>query len=533
MAATISPQALHDSILRALANDGSELAIVDVRDEQVFAEDHLLYAISVPLSRLELLMADLVPRKDTAVVLCDAGSGEPGAARAADALAAYGYSNLSVLDGGVAGWAAAGYETYSGFNVPSKAFGEHVEHHFDTPSVSAEELKGMIDSGEDMVILDSRPMDEYNTMNIPGGVCCPGGELVYRINAIAPDPDTTVVVNCAGRTRSIIGAQSLRNAGIPNKVVALRNGTMGWHLSGFQLEHGNTKNHPDVATSDVDTAQGRAADVAGRFAVETVTPQQVEAWKKDGSRTLFLLDVRTAGEFAAGHLAGAKHAPGGQLVQATDRYAGVRGARLVTVCDSGVRATMAAHWLKQMNWEVYVLEGGTAGSQLQSGTATRPLLGNPDAAEKIAPAALKRALDAGEACVLDLGYSRDYRKGHIPSAHFVVRARLADDKSNLPPAAKYVLTSEDGLLAAVAAADAADTLGTPVAVLDGGTDAWAAAGLPMETGETAMASDPTDVWLKPYERKGTVEDFMNEYLTWEIALVDQIKKDDTVRFWSP
>ena len=69
----------------------------------------------------------------------------------------------------------------------------------------------------------------------------PGGELVYRIGDLAPDPKTLVVVNCAGRTRSIMGAESLRRAGIPNKVVALRNGTMGWELAGFRCDRGRTE----------------------------------------------------------------------------------------------------------------------------------------------------------------------------------------------------------------------------------------------------------------------------------------------------
>jgi rhodanese-related sulfurtransferase len=533
MANTISAKAVHDAILKALANDGSELAIVDVRDEQAFAEGHLLYAISISLSRLELLMADLAPGRDVPVVLCDAGDGQDLAMRAAATLATHGYSDVSVLEGGVKGWAATGYEIYAGFNVPSKAFGEHVEHHFGTPSVSAEELKAMMESGEDMVILDSRPMDEYNTMNIPGATCCPGGELVFRLNEIAPDPNTTVVVNCAGRTRSIIGAQSLINAGTPNKVVALQNGTMGWHLSGFQLEHGNDSLHPDVGEATVSVAKGRAEDVAGRFQVATASMDQVREWQADSSRSLFLLDVRTAKEFAAGHLASAKHAPGGQLVQATDRYAGIRGARLVTMCDTGVRSTMAAHWLKQMNWDVYVLEGGLPESGLQKGAGKKLVLGTPDEAETLGVGTLKPAVDAGSAVVLDLGYSRDYRNGHIPGAHFVIRSRMAVDKANIPLATEYVVTSEDGLLAAVAAPEIAEILGAPVKVLAGGTKSWTDARLELETGETNLASEPTDVWLKPYERKGTVEDFMNEYLTWEIALVDQIKRDDTVKFWSP
>ncbi|MCA8927447.1 MAG: thiosulfate sulfurtransferase [Alphaproteobacteria bacterium] len=532
MPAPTTPEALHDLILKALANDGTELAIVDVREEQAFADNHLLYAISVPLSRLELLMADLAPRKTARVVVCAAGDGDL-ATRAAAKLEGYGYAHVGVLEGGVAGWSQAGYETYAGFNVPSKAFGEHVEHHFGTPSVTAEQLNAMMQAGENMVILDSRPMDEYHTMNIPGGICCPGGELVYRVQEIAPDPSTTVVVNCAGRTRSIIGAQSLINAGIPNKVVALQNGTMGWHLSGFQLEHGNTRLHPDPSATAVDAARQRAGGVDSRFRVAHATLDQVRAWERDPSRSVYLVDVRTAEEFAAGHLPGSKHAPGGQLVQATDRYAGVRGARVVTVCDTGVRSTMAAHWLKQMNWDVYVLEGGLPADGLETGAGATPVLGDPTSAPTLAADALKAALDAGETAVIDLGYSRDYRKGHIPGAHYLIRSRLEADKANLPAAAAYVATSEDGLLAAVAAAELSDALGRPVTALAGGTAAWVAAGYPLEAGESHMASEPNDVWLKPYERKGTVEDFMNEYLTWEIALVDQIKRDDTVTFWSP
>jgi rhodanese-related sulfurtransferase len=532
MSRSLSPQKLHDLILKALANDGTELAIVDVREEQAFADNHLLYAISVPLSRLELLMADLAPRRAITVVVCDAGDGGL-ASRAAAKLEGFGYTSVSILEDGVAGWAKAGYETYAGFNVPSKAFGEHVEHHFGTPSVTAEQLHEMIQSQQKMIILDSRPMDEYNTMNIPGATCCPGGELVYRVHEIAPDPDTTVVVNCAGRTRSIIGAQSLINAGIPNKVVALQNGTMGWHLSGFTLEHGNTRLHPEPSTPAIDTAKKRASDVEQRFQVAHASLDQVKAWQQDKSRSLFLVDVRTAEEYAAGHFAGSKHAPGGQLVQATDRYAGVRGARVVTICDTGVRSAMAAHWLKQMNWDVYVLEGGLAAGELAVGQDRKPVLGNPGDAPTIAASDLKAALDTNQAAVIDLGYSRDYRKGHIPGASFLIRSRTATDKVNLPKAAQFIVTSEDGLAAAIAAEELSAELGAPVLALSGGTQAWRDAGLPLESGETRMASEPTDVWLKPYERKGTVEDFMNEYLTWEIALVDQIKKDDTVKFWSP
>ena len=524
MPKTCSPKALHDLIAAA---DG-EYAVVDVRGERAFSDGHLMHAISVPLGRLEVMIGDLAPRLTTPIYLTDGSEGF--AEKAATRLEAVGYTDVNILEGGTKGWGDAEYEVYGGFNVPSKAFGEFVEHHFGTPSVSAEELKAMMDGGEKMVIVDSRPMDEYNVMNIPSASCCPGGELVYRAHELAPDADTTIVVNCAGRTRSIIGAQSLINAGIENKVVALQNGTMGWHLSGFQLEHGNAKlAGMELSDAAIAKAKTRAADVARRFQVTEVDGATFDGWMGDSDRTTFLLDVRHPHEYEAGHLPGSISAPGGQLVQATDRYAGVRGARLVLVDDGNlVRATMAAHWLTQMHWDVYVLAGGLPDTGLEAGKRPLQPLGMPTVST-VSVEDAKAKLAAGWVTV-DVATSRDYRLGHIPDAWWTTRARLDAAAGKLPEAAGYLATSEDGVVAAYAASELAALTGKPTAALDRGTAAWKAAGGAMQDGETHHADEADDVWLKPYERKGVVEDFMKEYLTWEIDLIKQVERDDLVSF---
>ncbi len=61
---------------------------------------------------------------------------------------------------------AAGFELFSGVNVPSKAFGELVEHEGGTPSISAEELHALMQSGTDMVVLDFR-VPSTNTRAFP------------------------------------------------------------------------------------------------------------------------------------------------------------------------------------------------------------------------------------------------------------------------------------------------------------------------------------------------------------------------------
>ena len=334
--------------LRAMLLDGNELALLDVREERIFSESHLLFARSVPLSRLELRMARLVPRRATRIVPVDGGDGL--AERAAEVLGAAGYTDVGILDGGNPAWAAASYELFSGVNVPSKAFGEFVEHESGTPSISAQELDALMQAGADMVVLDSRPFDEYSRVSIPTGVNVPGAELVLRVHDMAPSPDTLVVVNCAGRTRSIIGAQSLINAGVPNKVVALRNGTMGWRLAGLKPDSGKSQRAPEVSHGALAWAKSAAERVAAKLDIRSIDEAALAQMRADESRTTYLFDVRDSAEYAAGHVAGALSAPGGQLVQATDQYAGTLHARIVCVDDKEVRAVMTASWLRQMGW---------------------------------------------------------------------------------------------------------------------------------------------------------------------------------------
>jgi rhodanese-related sulfurtransferase len=513
-----------------------EFALLDVREQGVHYKGHPFFAASLPLSRLELMVEDLVPRKSAPLVLLDGGD-EDLAGRAAAKLAALGYTDVSILEGGCSAWQAAGGELFSGVNVPSKAFGEFVEHHYDTPRIPPEELQRLKASGKKLVILDSRPYDEYHRMNIPGGVDAPGAELVYRVHDLAPDPDTLVVVNCAGRTRSIIGCQSLRNAGIPNTVVALKDGTMGWELAGFECEHGSKAVAPAPSARGLAAAQSAAAKVADRFQVKFATRATVQAWQQDPARTLYLLDVRTREEFEAQRIAGARHAPGGQLVQATDETVGVRNSRIVLIDPARVRSVMTASWLNQMGWDdVYVLEpegaDGFAGWPLEDGPRRRALPGAVNVATLLAPELGTLAANPAT-CVVDLATSLRYRARHIPGAWWAVRARLAEARAKLPPPARLVLTSDDGLLARLAAPEAAALWpGVEIRVLEGGSAAWFAAGLPVESGMTRATTTLDDVWYKPYdhEHEGDYEKHARAYLSWEVALVDQIKRDPTIRF---
>jgi rhodanese-related sulfurtransferase len=522
---------------RLLARE--ETALLDVREEDPFAQEHPLWAANLPLSRIEIEAWRRIPRLDTFIALYGAHGDTDLAPLAARTLASLGYTNLHLLEGGLEGWRAAGGELFRDVNVPSKSFGELVEHERHTPSLSAAEVKALIDGKANVVVLDARRFDEYRTMSIPSATSVPGAELVLRVRELAPDPATQVIVNCAGRTRSIIGTQSLVNAGIPNAVAALRNGTIGWKLAGQELDHGAGRKAP-AAVSDAHRAQAQAdaRRVADKAGVRRIALDALHALEAPG-RTLYRFDVRTPEEYEAGHLPGFASAPGGQLVQETDHQVPVRGARIVLADDDGVRASMSASWLAQMGWEVYVPDAVPAASAFTEKAVPPPVY--PLAAvaiREISPNDLAALLKQPSAtAVIDVTTSANYVKRHIPGAWYAIRAQLAEAIGTaIAPTQRYVLTCGSSLLARYAAADLRQRLDAEgrrdveVLVLAGGNAAWFAAGFEGESGETRLATQRTDRYRRPYEGTDAPPEAMQAYLDWEYGLVAQLGRDGTHHF---
>lgn len=516
--------------LKAWIHDDAELALLDVREHGQYGESHLFFAVPLPYSTLELEIERMVPRKSARVVVYGDNTSAGAVSASARILSRLGYTSVRALQGGIEAWKQAGYSTFAGVNLPSKTFGELAEHAYGTPSVSADELHKMLnDENENIVVLDGRPVQEYRKMNIPGAICCPNGELALRVGELVPDPKTTIVINCAGRTRSIIGAQTLINLDIPNKVYALENGTQGWYLADYPLEHKSSRVYPQVISEgSLAALRERSAGLVRKFALPSASAEQVRTWLADGERSVFLCDVRTEEEYREDGLpALVQHAPGGQLIQATDQYVGVRKARIVLFDSDGIRAPVVASWLKQLGWEVYLLPdlAGLEG-----------LPAAPDQRVARQAAVVPRDTLAGFVAghpgvrVLDARPSQEFRKARIEGSTWVVRPTLLERAAGGQRGPVLLLGPDQGRLGLLAqdlaSAGFADV---HLAVVD--TAFLRASGLPLRTDDGALAdSECIDYLFFVHDRHDGNKEAARKYLEWETNLVSQLDEQERNTF---
>jgi rhodanese-related sulfurtransferase len=319
---------------------------------------------------------------------------------------------------------------------------------------------------------------------------------------------------------------------VPNKVVSLKNGTQGWHLAGYPILKGSSARAPAISPAGHAAARAAASRVAERFGIARITAATLAKWRSESNtRTLYVFDVRDPNEYRLAHIPGMKNVPGGQLVQETDRHVATWGARVVLVDNDGVRAVMTAHWMKQMGWDAHAMTTDLMEQTCVTGDREPYVLGLDGVTiETIDPQSLHSRMPAGGVSVIDLDWSRDYRDGHIPGAYHGIRARLDAVLPQLPSSDTVVFTSSDGVLAGLAAIDAKVMRSALTLALEGGTAAWRKAGLPLEQGATRMTTAPDDIRLRAREQAAGAEQAMRAYLSWEVALAEQMATDDDQRF---
>lgn len=501
---------------RLRRHEGDEWALLDLREVGEAAEGHPFGSVNLPYSRLERDIPLLVPRPETPIVLIDAGDGV--ATRAARALRRVGWRDVSIAHGGIPAWQAAGLPLFKGVHSWSKAFGEWVQHHFAPPEIGPEDLASVMAGPNPPVLVDGRPLAEHRLFTLPDAVSCPNAELPLRLPAIAADR-REVVVHCAGRTRSIIGAQTVRDFGLPVRIAALKDGTQGWELAG--LQRAGKAERPAAPTPSgelVERAKERAGLVMQQNGIPTVTALQVTDWLQAG-RTTYRLDPRPGDEGTPPP--GFRRAPGTTLIQQTDQFVAVKGARVVLWDPLLVRAVFAALWLRRMGIEAFV-------------QTDPPPQADPEPAQKVSlpplpplSAAELAAHIAAGGQVIDIRPGADWRAWRLAGSFRALRPTLP--RLPLPPAAQVALLCNDTTLAQLAATDLVDAGHAVTGACIAGRADLAAAGHDLATTPPAEGWQAIDIMDEVHfcagRHSGNLDD-ARRYLDWETGLVARLQAFD-------
>ena len=521
------PALIAPETLEYLLRNRSRLGVIDVREEGEFNASHVPGAVCVPRRLLELRIRPMFPYIGEQIVVCDdTGARSMSAARA---LQEIGYRRVAVLAGGVNRWFSEDRPTMWGINVPSKVFGEQVEVGERVPTWSAAELARRMRDGEAVRIIDTRTPEEFRRFSIPGAECVPNVEIALRARDIAREtPNATIVINCGGRTRSIIGASTLRRMGF-NNVVSLKNGTSGWVLAGLQVEVGNPRVRLDVPSQhSVADAERHARRFAREDGVRFVTAGSLAKFiEQFADSTVYCIDVRTRAEYVQGHIPGFTWFPGGQAIQRSDDAVPVRSAPVIFCCNGIARAAITASWFRRMGYpQVMAVVGGVdrwqkAGGDLETGD---PYEKPPNFAatlksvRQLTPEQLSAELAEGAVSgILFTGTSREFADSHVPGAVWLSRSWLDTKISEVFPDtnARLVLTDSDGVTGLMGCGDLSRLGYTNCSALRGGMPEWVNAGQPVERGLTGVLVAPEDVL--PTIPWRSYENMMN-YLRWEEAL---------------
>lgn len=510
---TLSAQASKTRI-----HGAGECALLDIREHGQYGEGHPFLSVHCPYSDFEQSVHRLVPNTQVPVILMD--DGDELALKAAVRLQAMGYADVAILEGGAPAWANAGYTLFKGVNLPSKTLGELVEHVDQPQRLTPQDVHAWQQAGRAFHFFDTRPPNEYAKMTIPGARCVPNGELAHRLSAVVPNPTDPIVVTCAGRTRGLIGAAGLARLGLPNPIYAVENGTQGWALAGLTLQRGNGQPAmPALSPEHLAASRARADALIASEQLTVLDAQAFASLADDPTRTLYLVDVRSAEEYAQSHLPGAEHAWSGQIAQAADLTMGVRRARVVLSDDTGMRAALAALWLRALGYEPYILRETRADALPAAWRRNSPVLPSVPTLAQVAASELADALRLGQVNLVDLRASQAFRKRHVQGARWAIRARLQD----LPADRELVLVADDAVAAAYAAQDLRDLGSVVRGLLAGGPVDWEAGGLTLAASPNVPPdADCIDFLFFVHDRHDGNLDAARRYLAWETGLMAQL-----------
>ena len=305
--------------------------------------------------------------------------------------------------------------------------------------IAQKDFVDMVIAGDDMTIIDIRSADDYAKGHIQGAVNMPWGTAISEGLSSIP-ADKPVFIYCYTGQTAGQAVTTLNLAGFDARSVNL-----GWNLGISKVEGVEAVTTTDAATltagvteidaniqAALDAYYAGLADVAdSKYKNYKVSEDDLKAMVDANDDSIYILSVRKAEDFAAGHIAGASNIPFGNDMAASFSTLPM-DKTIVVYCYTGQTAGQTTAALRLMGYDAVSLNGGMGNAaNAPSGWANKgyPVVGEvsmgieklyaemPDHIYKIAQADFIDMVKAGDAMtIVDIRSAEDYAKGHVQGA---------------------------------------------------------------------------------------------------------------------
>jgi rhodanese-related sulfurtransferase len=287
-----------------------------------------------------------------------------------------GYTDVRNLIGGINAWNAAGLPLEGAAEADTAPDALDLESTFadyidalpgSFNAVRVGDVEEAVASDDVPILLDVRTVDEFTEGHIEGAIHVPLNDLTQNLDLL-PDLDAEIIVYCGSGHRSALGMVALNLLGYEN-AVSLLGGVRAWSNSDLPVTDAVTPVEAGTAP-EFDAALFAVVDdyvqsIPQGYYIVRADGLNVELVEED----IFLLDVRTGGEFEDGYIEGATHVPLSELMTSLDALPDA-DASIVVYDNPTHRSSIAMALLQMLGYDNVRTLGGGYGAWVNSDLPT-------------------------------------------------------------------------------------------------------------------------------------------------------------------
>ena len=329
-----------EQAIKLLKNNKKNISFLDIRERKQYVHGFAFGSVNCPFSKFKYLIKELVPDLNTNLILIGVKNNNQ-TNQIQKILTKFRYCRSYIIKGDYKNWKKHKFPLWAGEYTFSKAFGEWIEITSNIKNLYAKELNKIHKKNHNYLQIDARPKKEFEKFSLPQSVQCSGGELPCYINN-KENLKKNYIVHCAGRTRSIIAYQTLKDFDFENKKYVLNGGTQNWVLNGYDRKFKNKSKIKSTKINYKDDLK-LANSVAKKFNIPST---QIKSKQANSYNFQINSEIKNFKK-----IPGWKQVNATTLIQSTDKFISSTNTKVLIFSHIPSSAVFTVIWLRRMGYQ--------------------------------------------------------------------------------------------------------------------------------------------------------------------------------------